>query len=262
MNTLEQLKTAVRGKRLLLLGPSGSGKGNRSRDLEALGLMHVGLGAMMREHVRSDPDSELSLRIIETTKSGTLLPDDVVAPIVLEYLDRKECKERGFVLEGFPRTKAQADLLLSRVDIDIVFLLQVPRAFLVDGIMKFNRRSCIECGTTYSDFDMPEREGVCDRCGNELIRRMSDSLERVRNRLKTYEDEIETFLSDFEAKGIVQELHITVGDDKIIDDKYCKKLKGEVFLVETDDGRKARMLNYDGMRIRLYRVLEERFGIE
>ena len=262
MNTLEQLKTAVRGKKLLLLGPSGSGKGNRSKDLEALGLIHVGLGAMMREHVRSDPDSELSSRIIETTKSGTLLPDDVVAPIVLDYLHRKECKENGFVLEGFPRTKAQADLLLSRIDIDIAFLLQVPKAFLLDGIMKFNRRSCIQCGTTYSDFDMPEKEGVCDKCGNKLIRRMSDNLERVKTRLKIYEEEIETFLSDFEEKGIVRTLHITVGDDETIEDKYCKKLKGEIFFVETDDGRRVRMLNYDGMRNRLYRILEERFGIQ
>ena len=82
------------------MGPTGSGKGNRSKDLQALGLVHIGLGAILREKVRNDPDSELAHKVIETTKSGGLLKDEYVFPIILENLNRDECREQGFVLEG------------------------------------------------------------------------------------------------------------------------------------------------------------------
>lgn len=255
---LEKLKAAIRGKKIVLLGPTGSGKGNRAKDFKALGLVHVGLGAILREKVRNDPNSALSQQVTETTKTGTLLPDDIVFPIVLEYLNQPECRQRGFILEGFPRTKAQSDLLLSEIELDIVFLLEVPRAFLIDGIMSFNRRSCVNCLTTYSDFNPPKVEGVCDKCGNEVIRRMSDSLDRIKTRLDIYEQEIRTFLPDLEAKGIVQLLPITVDNDEIVEDKYLKMLKGETYWVKTESGEKVRMLNYEGMRIRLYDILGER----
>ena len=259
MENIDKLKAAIRGKKILLLGPTGSGKGNRAKDFKVLGLVHVGLGAILRENVRKDPKSDLSLKIIDTTKKGTLLPDDTVVPIVMDYLNQRECKQRGFILEGFPRTKEQADLLLSRIKLDIAFLLDVPKTFLIDGIMRFNRRSCVKCLATYSDFDPPKKEGICDKCGNELIRRMSDSIERVKTRLKIFEEEVETFLPDLEAKGIVQALPITVANDEIVDEKLLKKLEGKIFWVKKDDGRKARMLNYDGMRSRLFSILEERF---
>jgi adenylate kinase len=258
VENLEKLKAAIKGKRILLLGPTGSGKGNRSKDLKTLGLLHIGMGTIFRETVRNDPFSELSQKIVETTKKGTLLPNETVVPIVMDYLNQSDYRERGYVLEGFPRTKAQADLLLPKIDLDLVLLLDVPKAFLVDGIMRFNRRSCVECLTTYSDFDLPKVEGICDKCGHKLIRRMSDSIERVKTRLNIYEEEIKKFLPDLEAMGIVQVLPIIVPDDEIIEEKYLKKLKGEIYRVQTDDGRKARMLNYEGMRKRLYKILKER----
>lgn len=258
MENLEKLKAVIKGKRILVLGPTGSGKGNRTKDLKALGLVHIGLGAILREKVRNDPNSELSEKVIETTKKGTLLPDEIVVPIVMDYLNQSDCQECGYVLEGFPRTKAQADLLFPKIDLDLVLLLDVPKAFLVDGIMRFNRRSCEECLTTYSDFDLPKVEGICDKCGHKLIRRMSDSIERVKTRLKIYEEEIKAFLPDLEAKGIVQVLPITVPDGEIIEENYLKKLKGKIYWVRTDNGRKARMLNYEGMRKRLYDILKER----
>jgi adenylate kinase len=258
MENLEKLKHAIKGKKVLLLGPTGSGKGNRTKDLTALGLVHIGLGAALREQVRREPDTELSQKVVETTEKGTLLPDEIVVPIVMDRLYQSDCQERGFVLEGFPRTKAQADRLSREIDFDLVLLLDVPGSFLIDGIMQFNRRSCVECLATYSDFDMPAVEGVCDKCGNELVRRMSDSVERVRTRIRIYEDEIKTFLPDLMEKGIVQVLPITVPDDEIIDEQYLKKLKGEIFRVQADDGTEARMLNYEGMRKRLYRILAER----
>ncbi len=259
MKNLEKLKSAVTGKRILLLGPTGSGKGNRAKDLAALGLVHVGLGAILRERVRKDPNSELSLKVVETTKKGSLLPDHIVNTIIMDCLNQSICQQRGFILEGFPRTKAQSDFLFSQIDFDIVFLLDVPKSFLIDGIMRFNRRSCVICATTYSDFDPPQVEGICDKCGHKLIRRMSDSLARVENRLKVYAHEVGSFLPDLEAKGILKVLPIIADEDERIDARHLKKLKGEVYWVQCDDGSTARMLNYDGMRKRLNGVLAERF---
>lgn len=87
---------------------------------------------------------------------------------------------------------------------------------------------------------------------------MSDSVERVKTRLNIYEEEIKSFLPDLEAKGIVQVLPIIVADDESVENKYLKKLKGEIYWVQTDKGGKARMLNYEGMRKRLYSILAER----
>lgn len=259
MMDVQRLAKAMRGKKILLIGMKGSGKGNRSKDLKALGLIHIGLGILMREQVRKDPSSDLSRRIVETTDKGELLPDGIVVPIILDRLNQKDCRERGFVLDGFPRTKKQADLLLSRMNFDLALYLDVPTAFLVDGIVRFGRRSCIGCAANYSDFDPPKVEGVCDRCGNRLERRQSDNLEVIEARLKSDEKEIGAFLPDFRDKGVLQVLPITVPDDRQVDPEHLKKLKGDIYWVRTDTGDKARMLNYEGMRLRLYKLLDARF---
>ncbi|MDA2933784.1 nucleoside monophosphate kinase [Acidobacteria bacterium AH-259-D05] len=259
MKDLSKLKEAMKEKKILLLGLKGSGKGNRSRDLMALGLVHVGLGMIMREQVRKDPNSELSFKIVETTRRGELLPDEIVLPIIMDRLDQCDCRKRGFILDGFPRTKAQADWLLSRVTLDLALYLDVPKTFLVDGIVRFNRRSCTVCGANYSDFDPPKVEGICDKCGNKLLRRKSDNLEVIQARLKSDEEQIKSFLPSFEARGLLETFPIIVDDDQEIDDQYLKKLRGEIYWVQTDRGDKARMLNYEGMRRRLYNFLERKF---
>ena len=260
MEDLRRLKEAVKGKRILLLGPPGSGKGNRSRDLEALGLVHIGLGIILRARTRKDPDSELSQKISRMMKRGSLIPDEIVVPIVMDRLNQPDCQECGFVLDGFPRTKVQADLLFSKFDLDLALHLNVPKAHLINGIIRFNRRSCIKCAAGYSDFDPPREEGICDRCGNQVVRRPGDNLEVVKTRLKIYEQEIEAFLPDLEAKGIVEALPITVSDNEEIEDKYLKKLGDKIYLVRTDEGGKARMLNLKGMQRRLYDLLAKRFS--
>ncbi len=260
MDDLEKLKAAMRGKRIHLFGPPGCGKGNRSKDLKALGLIHVASGIALRAKVRDQPSTELSKTAQAVMEKGELVPDEIVVPVVMEHLERPECREQGFVLDGFPRTKAQADLLFSKVDLDLVLHLDVPRNFLVYGVVEGARRACSACAAGYSDFDPPRVEGVCDRCGGEIVMRADDNAETIERRLEGYDTETRTFLPDLEARGIVEVLPITVGDDEEIDDRYLKKLRGEVYWVETDDGTKARMLNLDGMRERLYRLLAEKFA--
>ncbi len=260
MDDLEKLKAAVRGKRIHLFGPPGCGKGNRSKDLQALGLIHVASGIALRAKVRDDPDSELSKTARDVMARGELVPDAIVVPVVMEHLERPECREQGFVLDGFPRTKAQADLLFSKADLDLVLHLEVPRKFLVYGVVQGARRACSACAAGYSDFDPPKVEGLCDRCGGEIVRRADDNAETIARRLDGYDAETKAFLPDLEARGIVEVLPITLGDDVEIDEGYLKKLRGEVYRVETDDGSKVRMLNLDGMRERLYRFLAEKFA--
>ena len=259
MKNLEKLKAAIRGKKILLFGPPGCGKGNRSRDLEALGLVHVSSGIALRAKVRNKPDSELSKKAAYYMKRGELVPDDIIVPIIMEHLNLRECRENGFVLDGFPRTKAQADILFSQVDLDLVLYLDVPRKFLIYGIVEGNRRVCVDCATGYSDFDPPKVEGVCDKCGGKLIRRTDDNIKTIKKRLKLYDEQTKTFLHDIESKANIEILPITVGNEEKIDDKYLKKLKGQVYWVQTDQDSKTRMLNLEGMRKRLYNLLAEKF---
>ena len=256
---MEKLKAGIKGKKILLFGPPGCGKGNRSKDLEALGLVHVSSGIALRARIHDDSNSELSKKATDFMKRGELVPDDIVVPIIMEYLNREECRKNGFVLDGFPRTKAQSDVLFSQVDINLVLFLDVPRKFLLYGIVEGNRRICVDCATGYSDFDPPRVEGVCDRCGGRLIRRADDNIKTVENRLKLYEEQTKPFLQDIQKNANVEILPITVGDEEAIDDKYLKKLKGQVYWAETDQGGKSRMLNLEGMRKRLYTFLAEKF---
>jgi len=256
---LEKLKDAVRGKKILLFGPPGSGKGNRSRDLEALGLVHVSSGIALRAKVKDDPESELSENAASYMERGELVPDEIIVPIIMDHLSREKCQKNGFVLDGFPRTKAQAEALFSKIKIDLALYLDVPRKFLVYGIIEGKRRICVDCATGYSDFDLPHIEGICDKCGGRLVKRADDHIETIENRLKLYDEQTKPFLPYIKKKTTLDILPITARDEEEIDEKYLKTLKGQVYWVETDDGGKARILNLEGMRERLYNLLAERF---
>ncbi|MCK4646786.1 MAG: nucleoside monophosphate kinase [Candidatus Aminicenantes bacterium] len=259
MEDLENLKAAIQGKKILLFGPPGCGKGNRSRDLEALGLVHVSSGIVLRAKVCDEPDSELSRKASHLMERGELVPDDIIVPIIMEHMNGTECRTNGFVLDGFPRTKAQSDVLFSQAHIDFVLYLDVPRKFLLYGIVEGNRRICVDCATGYSDFDPPKKESVCDRCGGKVITRADDNIKIIENRLALYDEQTKSFLPDIASKANVEILPIIVSDEEVIDDKYLKHLKGQVYRVETDQGGRARMLNLEGMRNRLYNLLAEKF---
>ena len=106
---------------------------------------------------------------------------------------------------------------------------------------------------------LPKTKVTCDKCGNKLVRRKSDDLEVIKARLQSDEEQIRSFLPSFKTKGLLQTLPIIVNDDQKIDDRNLKKLKGEVYWVQTDTGDKARMLNFEGMRRRLHNLLKKKF---
>jgi len=171
--------------RIVLLGPPGAGKGTQARRLsERYGIELIGTGDLFRDHVRNG--TELGQLAKKYMDAGELVPDDVVVEMVAQALGSSD----GFILDGFPRTTAQADALERRLDemgrpLTAVLAFDLPDELAVKRIA--GRRTCSRCGeSTNVALDPPKVDGVCDRCGGALIQRDDDREEIVRRRLEVY----------------------------------------------------------------------------
>jgi adenylate kinase len=192
--------------RLVLLGPPGAGKGTQAERIAArYGIPHLSTGDMLREAVAAD--TEVGRRAKAIMEVGQLVPDEVMNRLVAERLAQPDAA-RGFVLDGFPRTLAQAralDDLLEQRDqrLDAVLELTVEDDALVDRIS--GRFACARCGAGYHDrFKRPKVEGVCDVCGGrEFVRREDDKPETVRARLKAYHEQTAPLLPYYRNKGLL-----------------------------------------------------------
>ena len=190
---------------LVLLGPPGAGKGTQAQRLERdRGLVQLSTGDMLRAAVASG--SELGRRAKAVMDSGALMPDDIMVRIIAERIDGIDT---GFILDGFPRTPAQAmalDAMLAEkgLGLDAVIEIQVDEEALIERIA--GRFSCAKCGAGYHDkFQRPERDGVCDRCGgSEFVRRSDDTAEAMRTRLEAYRRQTEPILPYYRDKGILK----------------------------------------------------------
>ena len=194
---------------LLLLGPPGSGKGTQAKRLEQkYGLVQLSSGDMLRAAIKAG--SEVGKRAEAIMKAGKLVPDEVVIAIISERIDRDDCR-RGFVLDGFPRTTAQAealDRLLTEkhLTLDHVIELEVDEAILTKRIV--GRYTCATCGAGYHDeFKRPVREGVCDVCaGTSFTRRPDDNEATVKARLAAYHASTAPILPYYAAKGLLKKV--------------------------------------------------------
>ncbi len=190
---------------LVLLGPPGAGKGTQAQRLERdRGLVQLSTGDMLRAAVASG--SELGRRAKAVMDSGALMPDDIMVRIIAERIGGIDT---GFILDGFPRTPAQAmalDAMLAEkgLGLDAVIEIQVDEETLIERIA--GRYSCAKCGAGYHDkFQRPERDGVCDRCGgSEFVRRSDDTAEAMRIRLDAYRRQTEPILPYYRDKGILK----------------------------------------------------------
>jgi adenylate kinase len=202
--------TAVAGwsqetARVILIGPPGAGKGTQARNLaEKFGLAHISTGDILREHRKNG--TELGKRAAAYMDSGKLVPDDLIVTMVAEKLTAGG----GFVLDGFPRSEVQAQLLdklLAEGDhsINRVVLLQVPDEVLVERLSL--RRFCPTCQRTYHLKSNPaKKDGCCDSDGAELIQRKDDREEVIRNRLKVYHEQTEPVLRHYHENPGVTEI--------------------------------------------------------
>ena len=188
--------------KLILLGPPGSGKGTQADVLvRRLNIPAVSTGNILREAIKAG--TAMGVKARQYTETGKLVPDDVVVGIIKERLSEKDC-ENGFILDGFPRTVAQAAALESMgVEIDAALSLELSDD-LIEKRMT-GRRVCLSCGATFHLNNKPPRqEGVCDVCGQSLVRREDDSPETVRQRLAVYHESTEPVKGYYEKMGVLK----------------------------------------------------------
>jgi adenylate kinase len=193
------------GKFVILMGPPGAGKGTQAaRVAEGLGLIHLATGDLFREAMSKG--TPLGKQAESFVKSGAYVPDEVTLGLVRERLARPDAAD-GAILDGFPRTLAQADgldrLLAERsAKVDRVVYLDVPEAPLMRRLT--GRWTCRNCQAVYHElFNPPRKPGVCDRCGGELYQRPDDTPEVVRRRLQVYNDQTAPLLERYEDAGLV-----------------------------------------------------------
>ena len=182
---------------LILLGAPGAGKGTQAELLvEKLSIPAISTGNMLREAMANG--SELGQKIKKLMDEGSLVPDDVILDIVADRVARDDCAN-GFILDGVPRTLAQAEALEARgIRIDHVISIEIDDS-VIEGRMT-GRRVCSKCGASYHIVaNPPKQEGVCDLCHGELATRKDDAPETVRHRLEVYHASTEV-LKDFYAK--------------------------------------------------------------
>jgi len=190
------------------MGPPGAGKGTQAeRIVEAFGIPHISTGDAFR--LAMSQGTPLGVQAKSFVDQGLLVPDEITNGIVKERLEKPDC-DKGFLLDGFPRTIAQAealDTMLSSMgkQIDHVINLKVDRGLLLDRLT--GRRICKSCGATYHVlFNPPKQEGVCDKCSGELYQRSDDTEEKVGTRLDEYTNKTAPLLEYYANKGLLREV--------------------------------------------------------
>ncbi len=203
--------------RLILLGPPGAGKGTQAKRLvEKYGIPQISTGDMLRAALKAG--TQLGKEAKTYMDAGKLVPDQVVIGLIEERIKEADCKN-GFMLDGFPRTVAQADALQGVMDkaglkLDHVISIDVANEELVGRLT--GRRTCRSCGAGFHVlFDPPKKEGVCDKCGGELYQRDDDSEATIRNRLKVYADQTEPLIAYYKNAGLLRPIAGTGSIDEI-----------------------------------------------
>jgi adenylate kinase len=204
----------IEPKYIVLLGPPASGKGTQAAQLrEALNVPHVASGDLFRENLKDE--TALGLKAKAYMERGELVPDDVTIAMVMERLSRPDCAG-GALLDGFPRTIAQAEALDRELaargnEIGVALYIAVPDEVLIERVS--GRRLCRVCGASYHvRFNPPAQPGVCDKDGGELYQRDDDRPETVRKRLAVYWEQTSPLIDYYRKKGVLVEID---GDQSI-----------------------------------------------
>ncbi len=214
----------LKQKNLIFVGAPGAGKGTFSAILlEKYPLVHISTGDLLRDEIKRG--TKLGLEAAGLMKEGKLVPDEVVAGMVRSRLAQPDC-ENGFILDGFPRTIKQADLLAAALEelgrpLDRVVYFKVDDDIILQRLTA--RQNCRQCGAIFNKLFMPSKvEGVCDACGGELYQRPDDSLETAKSRLEVFYKQTSPLIDYYTGQGLV--LAITETDK----DEICRILDREL----------------------------------
>ena len=206
--------------KLVILGPPGAGKGTQAEYIvEKYNIPHISTGDIFRENIKYN--TELGKKAKSYMDKGLLVPDDLVIALVEDRLNKDDAKE-GFLLDGFPRTVAQAvslDSILDKNDDKLtkVINISVDPEILIERAV--GRRVCKTCGMTYHvKFNPPKEEGVCDKDGTKLIQRDDDTEETVKTRISVYFDQTAPLIDYYRAQNLLIDIDGAKDIDKVFDD--------------------------------------------
>lgn len=182
--------------KLIFLGPPGSGKGTQAKTVAAAkSIAHISMGDILRAEIKGG--TELGKKVSDHLKNGSLVPDELVNEIAKNAIIRN--KEKGFLLDGYPRTLAQAEFVATFADIDKVVYIDVPKEAIVKRLT--GRLSCKACGAVYHVTNKPpKKDGICDGCGGALYIREDDKEETIAKRFEVYEKETRPLVGFYGSK--------------------------------------------------------------
>ena len=212
--------------RIVLLGPPGAGKGTQAKKIaDQYGIVHISTGDLFRDNIKNQ--TPLGQKAKAYMDAGNLVPDELVIALVEDRISKDDC-QKGYLLDGFPRTVAQASALSDFTEqaskpLDFALSIEVPEEKLIDRIV--GRRVCPNCGASYHvTFNPPKKDGICDRCGSTLTQRKDDTEATVKNRLDVYNKETAPLIDYYRCKDIL----VTVNGDQdvnVVTDEIFKALK-------------------------------------
>lgn len=205
--------------KIIMLGAPGAGKGTQAKMIAAkYGIPHISTGDIFRANIKNG--TELGAKAKEYMDKGLLVPDELVVDLVIDRFKEPDC-EKGYVLDGFPRTIPQAEALdkaLTAIgeSVDYAINVEVPDENIINRMG--GRRACVGCGATYHIVYSPTKvEGKCDTCGADLIIRDDDKPETVKNRLSVYHEQTQPLIDYYTNKGIARDVDGTVDMKDVFD---------------------------------------------
>lgn len=205
--------------KIIMLGAPGAGKGTQAKLIaEKYGVPHISTGDIFRANIKNG--TELGKEAKEYMDKGLLVPDELTVRLLLDRVAQDDCKN-GYVLDGFPRTIPQAEVLdkeLTKLgdSVDFAVDVDVPDENIIRRMS--GRRACLNCGATYHIVNIPpQKEGICDVCGSELVLRDDDQPETVKNRLKVYHEQTQPLIEYYTGKGVLRTVDGTLPMEEVFD---------------------------------------------
>lgn len=213
--------------KIIMLGAPGAGKGTQAKMIaEKCGIPHISTGDIFRANIKNG--TELGAKAKEYMDKGLLVPDELVCDLVVDRIQQADC-EKGYILDGFPRTIPQAEALENALNaieqkLDYAIDIDVPDENIINRMS--GRRACVGCGATYHVLFNPTKvEGKCDVCGESIILRDDDKPETVKKRLDVYHTQTQPLIDFYTERKVLVEVDGTQSMDKVFDD--IMKILGE-----------------------------------